>query len=113
MHKSGDAEAALKAAAADRIVEATYRVPFLHHAAMEPINATAQFKDGKLTVWAGEQDAPRIKSRPGESVRPAGRGRHLVATPVGGAFGRRIPLLAAHWRRSSRSRCRWRRSRSR
>ena len=47
---------------ANRIVEATYHVPFLHHAAMEPINATAQFKDGKLTVWAGEQDALASKA---------------------------------------------------
>src|SRR5262249_60148825 len=52
---AGDAEAALRGAQSGRIVQATYRVPYLHHAAMEPINATAQYKDGRLTVWSGEQ----------------------------------------------------------
>ena len=69
VHKSGDVKRLRsRGVPANSIVEATYHVPFLHHAAMEPINATAQFKDGKLTVWAGEQDALASKAQPGGMV---------------------------------------------
>ena len=102
-----------KGVPASRIVEATYHVPFLHHAAMEPINATAQFKDGKLTVWAGEQDALGQQGQPGRMVGPQGR-RRDADRPAGGRLLR--PPRAA-WRasasRSCSSPCRWRRGRSR
>jgi isoquinoline 1-oxidoreductase beta subunit len=35
--------------------QAEYRAPFLAHATMEPINCTAQVKDGKLKLWASTQ----------------------------------------------------------
>ncbi len=31
-------------------------MPYLAHATMEPMNATALFKDGTLEVWSGTQD---------------------------------------------------------
>ncbi len=89
VHNAGDVDAALKKASAKNIVEATYRVPFLHHAAMEPINATAQFKDGKLTVWAGEQDALLSKISLVEWSGLNAADVTLIALPVGGSFGRR------------------------
>lgn len=52
-HSHGDAEAALKGAA--KVIEAEYTFPYLAHAAMEPMNAAVQFKDGKATVWTGAQ----------------------------------------------------------
>ena len=96
IHKSGDADAVLKAAPADRIVAASYRVPFLHHAAMEPINATAQFKDGHLTVWAGEQDALGSKAALVKAVGLSADKVTLHALPVGGAFGRRIAATSQY-----------------
>ena len=36
-------------------VEAEYKVPFLAHATMEPMNCTAWVRDGKCDVWAGHQ----------------------------------------------------------
>src|SRR6202042_3870383 len=39
-------------------IERLYQVPYLAHAAMEPVNATALRKaDGTLEVWAGSQDS--------------------------------------------------------
>jgi isoquinoline 1-oxidoreductase beta subunit len=96
MHRTGDAEAALRGAPADRIVAAGYSVPFLHHASMEPINATAQLKDGRLTVWAGEQDALGSKARLVEWSGLRAADVTLVATPVGGSFGRRMALAAGY-----------------
>jgi isoquinoline 1-oxidoreductase beta subunit len=96
LHRSGDADAVLKGAPASRIVEASYRVPFLHHAAMEPINATAQFKDGRLTVWAGEQDALGSRAALVKALGLSADKVTLNATPVGGAFGRRIAATSQY-----------------
>jgi isoquinoline 1-oxidoreductase beta subunit len=71
------------------IVERTYNVPYLAHAPMEPVNATALYKnDGSLEVWAGTQDG--LGSR-AFCARVAGIHLNKVAfhlLPRGGAFGR-------------------------
>ena len=54
----GDTEKAL-ASAAQRL-EAVYQLPFLAHAAMEPQNCTAHFKDGKLEAWVPTQNLSLI-----------------------------------------------------
>jgi isoquinoline 1-oxidoreductase subunit beta len=102
VHSAGDADAELRRAPAGRIVEATYRVPFLHHAAMEPINATAQFSDGKLTVWAGEQDGLGSKAALARRTALGMAAVSLVPLPVGGAFGRRMALAAGHLEQAAR-----------
>src|SRR5262249_36185874 len=45
----GDVDAAF--AAAGRIIEATYEVPLLAHAAMEPINCLADVRSGRAEIW--------------------------------------------------------------
>jgi isoquinoline 1-oxidoreductase beta subunit len=50
----GDARGTL--AQSDNIVEAEYRVPFLAHATMEPMNCTAWVHDGQVELWAGLQN---------------------------------------------------------
>ena len=73
-----------------RHVEALYRVPFLHHAAMEPINATAQLSDGRLSFWGAAQNLLQTRSRLAELAGlPADR---VLAHPmaIGGSFGRRV-----------------------
>ena len=89
-HTRGDAPTALKAA--PRVVEALYRAPYLAHAAMEPINCTAQFKDGRLEVWAPTQVpgmaralAAQVAGLPLEAVS-------LHVTLLGGGFGRRLDI---------------------
>ncbi len=49
----GDVNAAL-AKAAHRL-EATYTMPYIAHAPLEPRAAVAEWTDGKLTVWTGTQ----------------------------------------------------------
>jgi isoquinoline 1-oxidoreductase beta subunit len=85
----GDVDAALAAAPKDRIVEAEYFAPFLSHAAMEPMNATALFKDGRLDVWAPNQSPSVVKV---VGARAAGIEEDKVfvhTTFLGGGFGRR------------------------
>jgi isoquinoline 1-oxidoreductase beta subunit len=88
--KTGSGAAALSGG---RLIEATYQVPYLAHATMEPMNATARYKDGALEVWSGSQDGlgarafcAKTANLPMEKVT-----FHLL--PMGGGFGRRLPGL--------------------
>jgi len=80
-------DAALKRAA--RTLEAVYEVPFLAHATMEPMNATAYVHRGSCEVWAptqfpslAQQVAAKIAGLPPEKVT-------VHITLLGGGFGRR------------------------
>jgi isoquinoline 1-oxidoreductase beta subunit len=89
-HAQGDARAAL--AAAPRRVEALYRAPYLAHATMEPINATAMVKDGRVEVWAPTQVPGMAR---GLAARVAGVNPSAVTvhvTYLGGGFGRRLDI---------------------
>jgi len=85
-------------ASAARVYEAEYRVPFLAHAAMEPINATAWVRDGKVDLWSGLQNPLAVRD---EIAGAAGVKKHDVTihnVMLGGGFGRRsnpdYPLMA-------------------
>lgn len=49
----GDVDAALRDC--KHVVEATFTVPYIAHAPLEPRAAVAEWSDGKLTVWTGTQ----------------------------------------------------------
>ena len=84
----GIAESTLAAAA--RPLAADYEVPYLAHACMEPINCTAQVKDGMCNIWVGTQVASFAQ---GIAAKAAGVSADKVAVHVqylGGGFGRRL-----------------------
>jgi isoquinoline 1-oxidoreductase beta subunit len=96
----GDAEGALKEAEAaaraggakQRVLQARYHAPYLAHAAMEPINCTAQVKDGEVTVWASTQVASLAKWRASQ-IAGVDSERVTVHLPLlGGGFGRRLEV---------------------
>src|SRR5438874_11385387 len=83
----GNAEQAL--GAGGKVVEAVYQVPFLEHACMEPMNATAHVMPNSVTLWVPTQNpgghqalAAKIAGVPVERVE-------VVTTLLGGGFGRR------------------------
>lgn len=84
--KGGDA---LQGAA--QVVEAEYRVPFLAHATMEPMNATARIAEGRCEVWTGVQDplAARAVAAKASGLKPEQVTIHNQQ--LGGGFGRRLP----------------------
>jgi isoquinoline 1-oxidoreductase beta subunit len=86
----GDVDAALKAAD-DKAITADYRVPFLHHAMMEPFALTAHFKDGKLTMWGGLQDPIGARDRAAKAVGMDMEDVIFNPMIMGGGFGRRFP----------------------
>lgn len=85
----GDAPAIF--ATAKDIVEATYRVPYLAHAAMEPMNCTVHFHDGICDVWTGTQDNLGIRGRVAKVANINENAVTLHASYLGGGFGRRLP----------------------
>jgi isoquinoline 1-oxidoreductase beta subunit len=88
VRKDGDAEAVLTAAHG-KILEAIYQVPFLEHACMEPMNATADVRADSCEVWAPTQNPGDTQET---AARLAGLPRERVAvhtTLLGGGFGRR------------------------
>ncbi len=88
---SGDVDAAFKATGA-KIVTADYRLPFLHHAMMEPFALTAQHKDGRLELWGGMQDplATKMAAAKASGLSPDQVTFHPML--IGGSFGRRLPM---------------------
>jgi len=83
----GDAAGAMKAAA--KVIEAEYRVPFLAHATMEPMNCTVQVKDGAATVWAPTQAAGFANSAVAKALGIKAANVDVKVTYLGGGFGRR------------------------
>lgn len=72
-----------------RGVEATYEVPYLAHATMEPMNAVADLRADKFQVWAPTQDRQNAQI----TAYLAADSKHPVDLHVpliGGGFGRRM-----------------------
>jgi isoquinoline 1-oxidoreductase beta subunit len=86
----GDAEAAM--AAASDIIEGNYRVPYLAHAPMEPMNCTVHFHDGKADVWTSTQDNLGIRGRVASVGGLSENDITLHPVYLGGGFGRRLPF---------------------
>jgi isoquinoline 1-oxidoreductase subunit beta len=89
-HSQGDALETL--AKSPRVIEAVYRAPYLAHATMEPINATAQVKDGKVTVWAPTQVPGMARSLAARVAGVKDDDVTVHVTYLGGGFGRRLDI---------------------
>ena len=83
----GNADAVL--AAAEHRIEATYEVPFLAHATMEPMNCTAHATPSGLELWAPTQFADWAASTCGRVLGLAPEKVKVHVTLLGGGFGRR------------------------
>lgn len=86
----GDVDKAMAGAASK--VEATYEVPFLAHATMEPMNCTVHVRQDGCEIWVGSQVlgraqavAAKVLGMPPEKVVVH---NHLL----GGGFGRRLEV---------------------
>ena len=84
----GDADKAMAGAATK--VEATYHLPFLAHATMEPMNCTVHFRKDECEIWLGTQAIARVQAfaakAAGLPVEKVVVHNHLL----GGGFGRRL-----------------------
>jgi isoquinoline 1-oxidoreductase beta subunit len=84
----GDVNAALAGAA--KVVEAEYMYPFIPHAPLEPQNAVAQWRDGRMEIWAPSQTPASGIGLAAQTLGldPSAVTLHMMK--VGGGFGRRL-----------------------
>lgn len=83
----GDARGALERA--ERVVSASYRVPYLAHACMEPMTATARFSDGACELWTSTQNPLGFKHAVAEAMELNAERVTVHNAYMGGGFGRR------------------------
>ncbi|MCK0167724.1 molybdopterin-dependent oxidoreductase [Jannaschia sp. S6380] len=80
-------------AAPGEVLAAEYRVPFLHHAPLEPANATVRYTPERTDVWAATQGpvflAATVAAITGQDTDRV----HVHALPSGGSFGHRLEDL--------------------
>jgi len=89
-YSQGDAAGAL--AQAKHRVEALYEAPYLAHAAMEPINCTAQVKDGRVQLWVPTQVPGMVRDKAAEVAGVSPDAVEVHVSYLGGGFGRRLDV---------------------
>jgi isoquinoline 1-oxidoreductase subunit beta len=84
----GDVDKAMASAVTK--VEATYQVPFLAHATMEPMNCTVHVRNDGCEIWVGSQAIARVQAA---AAKTTGLPLDKVVVHnhlIGGGFGRRL-----------------------
>lgn len=86
-HETGDLRADFKGA---QVVSAEYRVGLALHAPLEPMTCTAEFRDGRLSLWLPTQ-APGLARAAAARAAGISEGRvTLHPTMAGGSFGAKL-----------------------
>ncbi|TMV07950.1 xanthine dehydrogenase family protein molybdopterin-binding subunit [Ruegeria sediminis] len=70
-------------------ITAEYSVPYLAHATMEPMTATALYSDGRLEFWGGNQAPTFMQMKVADAAGLATEAVDVHTTYLGGGFGRR------------------------
>jgi len=83
----GDAPAAL--AEANQVIDAEYRVPYLAHSPMEPMNCTAWLHGGQCELWTGSQNPLGFAKEVADALDLELDAVTVHNQYLGGGFGRR------------------------
>jgi isoquinoline 1-oxidoreductase beta subunit len=83
-------ETARALASARHVVDVTYDVPFLAHAAMEPLNATVSVSGASAEVWVSTQSQTDTQRAVAQALGLAPAQVRVHSQDVGGGFGRRL-----------------------
>jgi nicotinate dehydrogenase subunit B len=83
----GDAAAFFAQSDAARRFESTFRTGYVAHAPIEPHTALAEFKDGRMTVWAGTQTPFGTRPRVAEAIGLEEKDVRIITPFLGGGFG--------------------------
>lgn len=86
--KVGDVAAGRSKAA--KTVEAVYYAPYLAHATMEPMNATADVRADSCEVWSGIQTQMVVQGQVAKELGIPAEKVKINNTLLGGGFGRRL-----------------------
>jgi len=71
-------------------IEAVYEFPYQAHTTMEPMNCTANVKDGKCEVWVPTQNAQDVHRSVQGALKIPRKDVTVHVTLMGGGFGRRL-----------------------
>jgi isoquinoline 1-oxidoreductase subunit beta len=92
----GDAASILNASG-NKVIEARYHTPYLVHATMEPVVATAHVRDGEIEVWGPIQGQDMVRKTLGKNFGIAPDKVIVHTTFLGGSFGRKyVPDFVLH-----------------
>jgi isoquinoline 1-oxidoreductase beta subunit len=92
----GDTASILNASG-NRVIEAQYHTPYLVHATMEPVVATAHVRDGEVEVWGPIQGQDMVRKTLGKYFSIAPDKVIVHTTFLGGSFGRKyVPDFVLH-----------------
>lgn len=72
------------------LIQATYKLPMLAHATMEPLNATVHVTPERCEIWAGTQVPTRVVANAAKITGLPAQQVVLHAQYLGGGFGRRL-----------------------
>ncbi|WP_342728348.1 xanthine dehydrogenase family protein molybdopterin-binding subunit [Bradyrhizobium sp. B097] len=86
----GDADKALAGAATK--LEATYQLPFLAHATMEPMNCTVHVRADGCEIWVGNQALSRVQAVAAKMLDLPPEKVVVHNHLLGGGFGRRLEV---------------------
>jgi len=75
---------------ASQLVEATYEIPFLAHATMEPMNCTIHVERDACEIWSPTQNPQPIQQLVAEYLGLPEDKVTVHVTLIGGGFGRRL-----------------------
>lgn len=85
-----DRGGALERLAVGEVLEATYEVPYLAHATMEPMTCTALVEGDRCTIWAPSQTPGRAREAAARALGVPPGNIAFHRTFLGGGFGRRF-----------------------
>jgi len=72
------------------VVEAEYRVPYLSHSPLEPMNAVVRVTDDQVDIWTGTQIPDFIQKHTSKLTGHSIKNIKMHVLPMGGSFGRRL-----------------------
>jgi isoquinoline 1-oxidoreductase subunit beta len=88
--KAGDVAAAMPQAV--KTIESEFTVPYLAHAAMEPLNCTVKISGDKCDIWTGSQMPGGDQAAAAKILGFKPEQVSVTTTFLGGGFGRRATL---------------------
>jgi isoquinoline 1-oxidoreductase len=76
-------------------LKASYQVPYVQHAPMEPRAAVAEWQNGRLTVWTGTSNPASVRQQLAETFGVAQDQVRVLVPHFGGGFGGKHTAEAA------------------
>lgn len=95
IHTTGSFEGTLEKSAGTRVYKGQYAIAPALHAPIETRSATAQFENGRLTLWLSSQAPESARQAAANAIGISANDVTLIPMQAGGSFGRNLDSLIA------------------